>query len=79
MTIVIRARATPNQIDEMVEMLGIYIKLAVDIQEGILAGGGEWHADGKDELLKAGSQQSNIWGDDWYPRKQEIVYESLIN
>jgi hypothetical protein len=79
MTIVIRTRATSEQMDEMLEMLGIYIKLAVDVQQGILAGGGEWHADGEDELLKAGSQQSNIWGVDWYPRKQEIVYESLIN
>lgn len=76
---IICTRATSAQIEEMLEILGIYIKLAVDVQQGILAGGGEWHADCEEVLLDAGSQQANIWGVDWYPRQQEIVYESLIN
>jgi Protein of unknown function (DUF5674) len=40
---IIRSRATPEQMQQMLEVLGIYIKLAVDIQRGILAGGGELH------------------------------------
>jgi len=42
---IIRESATSAQIEEMLETLGSYIKLAVDIEQGILAGGGELHAD----------------------------------
>ena len=57
---VIRDRATAQQMEEMQEMLGAYIKLAVDIERGILAGGGALHADCEAELLEAGSQQQSI-------------------
>ena len=75
----IRDRATAQQMEEMQEMLGAYIKLAVDIERGVLAGGGALHADCEVELLEAGSQQQNIWGADWLPATQEVRYESLIN
>ena len=52
---------------QMLEALGIYIKLAVDIELGILASGGELHADCEQFLLASDSQQANVWGADWYP------------
>lgn len=63
----------------MQQMLRTYIKLAVDIQHKILAGGGEMHADCEDALLDDGNRQEDIWGADWSTLKQEIAYESLIN
>jgi len=63
----------------MLEALGEYIKLAVDVEKGIIAGGGELHADCEAALLKEGSSQDNIWGADWYPRTKEVSFESLIN
>jgi hypothetical protein len=36
----IQERATKEQLEEMLEILSSYIKLAVDIKRGILAGGG---------------------------------------
>ena len=62
MILIIRDRATKAQIDEMLEAHGFYIKLAVDIERGILAGGGELHADCEAVLLEDGSRQENIWG-----------------
>ena len=41
----LRDRATPEQVAEMLEELHSYIKLAVDIERGLLAGGGEMHYD----------------------------------
>jgi hypothetical protein len=79
MIYLIRERATKDQIEEMLEILGSYIKLAVDIERGILAGGGELHSDCEAVLLEDGSRQADIWGADWYPRTQEVGYESLIN
>ncbi len=75
----IQERATPEQINEMLEALETYIKLAVDIQSGILAGGGELHADCEAVLLENGSFQENIWGADWYPNTQKVAFESFIN
>jgi hypothetical protein len=45
MIYIIREPATAAQIQAMLEDLGTYIKLAVDIDGGILAGGGTLHAD----------------------------------
>ena len=72
-------RATNEQIDEMLEVHRFYIKLAVDIERGILAGGGELHADCEAVLLENESRQENIWGASWNPLMQEVFYESLIN
>jgi hypothetical protein len=79
MIYIIRDRTTKEQLDEMLQMLSTYIKLAVDIDRNILAGGGELHADCESVLLEDGSEQQNIWGADWYPDLQEVTYQSFIN
>jgi hypothetical protein len=76
---ILRDRATPEQMRQMLETLGVYIKLAVDIEEKFLAGGSDLHADCEKTLLKQGSHQSNIWGASWYPHKQMLDYESIVN
>jgi len=76
---IIREKATPEQIKDMLQMLQTYIKLAVDIDCGILAGGGAMHADCESVLLDDGSQQESIWGADWDPSAQQVTFESLIN
>jgi hypothetical protein len=75
----IRTPATTPQIEEMLRTLDTYIKLAVDIDRGILAGGGVMHADCESALLEDGSAQENIWGADWNPTSQQVTFESLIN
>lgn len=76
---IIRSQATSQQIAEMLEALGGYIKLAVDVERGTLAGGDAMHADCESALLDDGSTQENVWGADWNPSAQEVSYESLIN
>jgi Protein of unknown function (DUF5674) len=76
---ILRSRATPDQMRQMMETLGVYVKLAVDVEEEILAEGGELHADCEKVLLEEGSNQSDLWGANWYPLKQTLDYESLIN
>jgi len=76
---IIREKVTPEQIKDMLQMLESYIKLAVDIERGILAGGGAMHADCESVLLDDGSQQEFIWGADWDPAAQQVTFESLIN
>jgi hypothetical protein len=76
---IIRTQATPQQIEEMLQSLETYIKLAVDIERGILAGGGVMHADCESVLLEDGSVQEDIWGADWNPASQQVTFETLIN
>lgn len=76
---IIRTHASQEQIAEMLQILQTYIKLAVDIRRGVLAGGGEMHADCEEILLDDGSMQEDIWGADWDPFQQQVTYESLIN
>jgi hypothetical protein len=49
------------------QSLETYIKLAVDLERGILAGGGVMHADCEAVLLDDGSSQQYVWGADWNP------------
>jgi hypothetical protein len=76
---IIRNHATPEQISEMLKELQTYIKLAVDVERGILAGGGEYHADCEEALLVDGSRQEDIWGADWYPGAKTMEFVALIN
>ena len=76
---VVTERATPQHMQEMLEELKTYIKLAVDIRRRLIAGGGALHADCEAALLENGSQQTDIWGADWFPASQEVRFESLIN
>jgi hypothetical protein len=75
----IQVKATKQQLTEMLETLNTYVKLAVDIEKEILVGGGSLHADCEAVLLENGSSQENVWRADWFPKSQEITYESLIN
>ncbi len=56
MILIIKERATLKQVEEMLQTLEVYIKIAVDIEKGILAGGGQLHAECEAVLLKDGSK-----------------------
>lgn len=79
MILIIRVRATLEELDEMLQMWGVFIKIVVDIEREILAGGAERHYECEQELLKDGSRQKDLWGADWCPYTREIVFESIIN
>jgi hypothetical protein len=76
---IIREPATSEEIEEMLKTWEVFIKIAVDIERKVIAGGGIRHYECEQELLKDGSRQRDIWGADWAPSTQEIVFESIIN
>ncbi len=75
----IKTKATKTQIEEMLTILKTYIKLAVDVDRRIVAGGGELHADCEAVLIADGSKQDNIWGANWIPSKKKVGYEAMLN
>jgi Protein of unknown function (DUF5674) len=75
----LKDKAQPIQVQEMLSEYGSMIKIAVDLRQKTLAGGGEMHADCEQALLENGSEQDDIWGANWYPADQRIAFEALIN
>lgn len=61
---------------------GDIVKAVVDVEKGILAVGGELHADEEAVLIEDGSHQENLWGINLYPEKSSdewIEFNSMIN
>jgi hypothetical protein len=79
MILLLYEKASPDQIKTMSEEFAGMIKIAVDLRLGMLAGGGEMHADCEQLLIENGSEQDDIWGANWYPADQRIEFEALIN
>ena len=80
MPIIIRDRkATQKQLDKMSYELGNYVKVVVDVEKGILAGGGGMHYDEEQLLLEYGCEQKNLWGGGVDLITSEIDYNSMIN
>lgn len=64
------------------EFYSTMVKGVVDIEDKVIAVGGEYHMDANTILLENGSEQQNIWGFNIYfdkPKDTWIEYTSLIN
>lgn len=79
MIIILKDKATKEQIKKMGYEYGSYIKVVVDIEKGILAGGAAMHYDEERLLLEYGSKQENLWGGGIDLETGEITYDSMIN
>lgn len=64
------------------EQFGDMIKAVVDVNRGVMALGGELHADEEAILLAGGSLQADLWGINLYPETagaEWIEFDSMIN
>lgn len=64
------------------EQFGEMVKATVDVEQGIMALGGELHSDEEALLLEQGSKQGNLWGINIYPAKpaaDRVEFDSMIN
>ena len=64
------------------EQFGDWIKAVVDVTRGIMAVGGDLHADDDAVLLADGSLQRDLWGINLYPGEEGrdwIEFDSMIN
>ena len=77
--IIVSKQATALEIEQMLTEHKFYIKVVVDIERHILAGGGEMHYDCEQILLENGCQQQNLWGAGYMPLTGSVTYDSLIN
>jgi hypothetical protein len=71
--------ADQKQIQEMSEEFSDYVKVVVDLEREILAGGGRLHVDCEQELLKKGSRQEDLWGGGTDLANKAVEFNSLTN
>ena len=78
--------STPITRDELRRMIGArfgdFVKAVVDVQRGMMAVGGDLHADEEALLLQQGARQADLWGINLYPDKvgtDFIEFDSMIN
>jgi hypothetical protein len=73
----------PERLSALVaHWFGDMVKYVADVRRGVIAIGGELHADAEAVLLADGSRQGDLWGANYYPGRGEegcIEYTSLIN
>jgi hypothetical protein len=64
-------------------MFGDLVKAVVDVGQGIMAIGGELHADEEALLITSGSSQADLWGINLYPDRHGcpdfVEFDSMIN
>lgn len=82
----IRIVKTPINIEELKniakDQFGDFVKAVIDIENKILAIGGELHADEETLLSENGSKRENTWGINIYPEQPDndwIEFDSMIN
>jgi len=66
----------------MAPELGDMVKAVVDLDRGVMAIGGEMHADEEAALLDDGSRQVDLWGINLYPAEAGpdwVEFDSMIN
>ena len=82
----IRIVTAPLSVDELrgiaAEQFGDFVKAVVDIGQGVMAIGGELHADEEAVLLQEGARQADLWGINLYPDRspeERVEFDSMIN
>jgi Protein of unknown function (DUF5674) len=80
---IVREPVTLDELRSLAQaQFGEMVKAVVDVQQGIMAIGGELHADEEAVLLDQGSRQSDLWGINLYPDAagaERVEFESMIN
>jgi len=80
---IVRTSITKAELNEMAkQQFGDMVKAVVDVEQGVMAIGGELHSDEEAVLLDQGSAQKNLWGINLYPDQpiaEWIEFDSMIN
>lgn len=70
---------TKEEIEQLKEEFGFYIKIVIDVEKKICIAGMNMHYDGEKILLDQGSNQINLWGGGVDLETKKIDFNSFIN
>ncbi len=66
--LILERRIDPAELRRLVDDgFGDMVKYVADVERGVIAIGGELHADAEHLLLEAGSRPEHLWGANYYP------------
>lgn len=81
--VVLRDRIDPALLERLVESwFQDMVKFVADVERGLVAVGGEMHADAEALLIEDGSRQRDLWGANYYPGRGAdgcLEFTALIN
>jgi hypothetical protein len=82
-TVILTSRIAGPELRRLAsEGFGEMVKFVADVERGVIALGGELHADQEQVLLEAGSRNEDLWGGNYYPgrgREHCVEFTSFIN
>ena len=70
---------TREEIIELQEVYGDYVKLTIDLEKEWVVAGGELHADGEKILLERGGGQDDIWGGGINFESKQVDTTAVLN
>ncbi len=80
---IVREAISKAELNELAkQQFGDMVKAVVDVDQRIMAIGGELHSDEEAILLDQGSAQKHLWGINLYPEQpvsEWIEFDSMIN
>lgn len=80
---IVRTSVTRADLNEIAkQQFGDMVKAVVDVEQDIMAIGGELHSDEEAVLLEHGALHKNLWGINLYPERSSsewIELDSMIN
>lgn len=66
-------------LESLQEIYPEYIKVVVDLENGWICAGGEYHIDCEEVLINNGSKQPDLWGGGFNVLTKLIEYQALSN
>lgn len=79
MIVLIKEKASDEDIQNASKEFGDYIKVVIDVSREIVLIGGRFHADAEKILVDQGSKHSDIWGGGYDMVSKKIETNALIN
>lgn len=77
--VIIKNSVTQSELRVAKEEYGDFVKVVADLESGVVAIGGRWHADAEKMLIENGSNQSDLWGGGVDLASRQIDTFALIN
>jgi len=79
MVVLVKDKISEEEFQKARQDYGSYIKITTDLNSGIVALGGEYHADAEKLLLEKGSESTNIWGGGINLETKKFETNAIIN
>lgn len=77
--VLVRDRLSEEEFRAAKQNYGSYIKITLDLEFGVAALGGEYHADAEKLLLEKGLKSPNIWGGGINLETKKFETNAIIN